>query len=152
MLMAVGHLRKYDKSFTLRSKLPILCVLDLAYVELTIAIISLKLTKYLFILYTIIIFCLHSNYDNYLQDTFVGLEALYKYSTLVAGDAMDVNVVITPPGVTFNVDSSNKQILQTSPIDVPNNISISVNGQGCAFVQVYEYSLVFMQEPLSLIN
>ncbi|KAK2138612.1 hypothetical protein LSH36_2740g00009, partial [Paralvinella palmiformis] len=69
------------------------------------------------------------------QDTFVGLEALYKYSALVAGDAIDVNVVITPPGVTFHVDSSNKQVLQTSPVDVPNNISISLNGQGCALVQ-----------------
>jgi hypothetical protein len=70
----------------------------------------------------------------------------------VAGDAIDVNVVITPPGVTFHVDSSNKQVLQTSPVDVPNNISISLNGQGCALVQVYEYSLVFLQEPLSLFN
>ena len=66
---------------------------------------------------------------------------------LVAGDAIDVNVIITPPGVTFHIDSSNKQVLQTSPVDVPNNISISVNGQGCALVQVYEYSCFALPEP-----
>ena len=75
----------------------------------------------------------------FLQDTFVGLSALSKYSTYRAGDAIDVSVIITPPGVTFHIDSNNKQLLQTSPIDVPTNISINVSGEGCAVVQVREH-------------
>ena len=78
----------------------------------------------------------------FLQVTFVGLYALSKYSAYVAGEAIDVNVIITPPGVTFHVDSTNKQVLQTSPIDVPTNISINVSGEGCALVQVFEHSLL----------
>jgi hypothetical protein len=61
------------------------------------------------------------------------------YALLIMGDTLDLDVTFTPPGVTFHVDSSNVQLLQTEPLSssvIPGDVDIAMTGSGCALVQV----------------
>ncbi|ELT94944.1 hypothetical protein CAPTEDRAFT_228650 [Capitella teleta] len=71
------------------------------------------------------------------QDTVVALQALAQYASLVFGQGVDLEVQTEALGLaqTFPVSSSNALLLQRASLPLPNRLSFSVTGSGCALVQ-----------------
>ncbi|XP_061179924.1 alpha-2-macroglobulin-like [Saccostrea echinata] len=72
------------------------------------------------------------------QDTIIALQALSVYGSLVHQGGIDISVDISGQKMSraFSIKDENKLVLQTSPIPtIPNELTVTVKGVGCALVQ-----------------
>lgn len=81
------------------------------------------------------------------QDTMVALQALCSYGVLVyqknASNAVEVKYDIDVVK-TFNLDSGNRNLLQTQPLSKINgNYTMTVSGNGCVLLQVMSGSSLY---------
>lgn len=74
------------------------------------------------------------------QDTVLGLEALAKYATVMSVKKTDLSVLVTAgPDVdhVFKMNDDNRMVLsRVSVPDLPTNVEIFAEGDGCVLVQV----------------
>lgn len=76
-----------------------------------------------------------------LQDTVLGLQAMAEFaSKTFTGNATDLSVTFTGNKMSQTYDITtgvNTLLLQRAPImHLPNTLSVSTNGTGCALIQV----------------
>ncbi|XP_046559047.1 pregnancy zone protein-like [Haliotis rubra] len=72
------------------------------------------------------------------QDTVVALDALSKFATSTSsGDKIKLSLTVEGEDVhkNFIVSGSNSMVMQTEPLKVPNEITLSGTGAGCALFQ-----------------
>ncbi|XP_062569935.1 pregnancy zone protein-like isoform X2 [Saccostrea cucullata] len=72
------------------------------------------------------------------QDTIIALQALSVYGSLVHQGGMDITVDISGNKMSraFSIKDENKLVLQSGPIpSIPNDLTVTVKGVGCALVQ-----------------
>ncbi|XP_067667133.1 alpha-2-macroglobulin-like protein 1 [Haliotis asinina] len=91
------------------------------------------------------------------QDTVVALDALSKFATSVrSGDKLKLSLTVEGENVhrTFMVSQSNSMVMQTQPLKVPNEITLSGTGTGCALFQATvrynTYDLDKVDQPFTL--
>ncbi|XP_030043082.1 alpha-2-macroglobulin-like protein 1 [Microcaecilia unicolor] len=83
------------------------------------------------------------------QDTVVGLMALSKVGELIYAPSGKVTVSVSPAGATFNIDDSNRLLVQSASLtQLSGDYTVTVNGSGSVLVQMTQrYNIVPSQSP-----
>ena len=84
----------------------------------------------------------------------VALQALAKYAALAYQKGISMQMAVRGSGMVqnFTLNEHNKLVLQSQPIKVPNNLTVTARGRGCAMFQVGRATVSPYQDCLSLLS